>query len=256
MSRPAADIEWASGADATINEPATTEKSIGFVAGDKPPAGYLNWFWNLIALWVMYLRDTFDMQHNTDGTHEDVTASSVDAGSLSSDTSVQTGPDGFTYSSAPTMKVQIGPEYGGWTDAGGPPPTFQCAVPFGVRSITTAGADLFLGVNRLLPERDAGTTYTLTRVVFTYVISAGSMSFSVIRRDTHGETIPTSSTIVSGSYTPGSSGGTRQTAELTINTSTSDSEAIELWVQLAPSGAATDVILLDVTLEYTKSRVE
>lgn len=54
-SKPSDTVDWAAGGD--IVEPGPSEKDAGFVGGEKPPAEYHNWLFNLLGLWSQYLGD-------------------------------------------------------------------------------------------------------------------------------------------------------------------------------------------------------
>lgn len=53
-AKPGSVPQWAtSGAAVT---PSAGKQAIGWVAGERPPAQYLNWWQNLVYLWVLYLQ--------------------------------------------------------------------------------------------------------------------------------------------------------------------------------------------------------
>lgn len=47
---------WASTADTRVIEPSSGYKDLGFQAGYRPPAQWVNWLWKKIYLWLAYLR--------------------------------------------------------------------------------------------------------------------------------------------------------------------------------------------------------
>lgn len=49
--------EWASGVSADIVEPSSDRKALGWEVDDKPPAGWMNWWKNLVYQWVAYLEE-------------------------------------------------------------------------------------------------------------------------------------------------------------------------------------------------------
>ncbi len=53
MDKPASVVDW----DATghIVEPSSGKKTEGWLGGEKPPAEFLNWLFNLLGLWSQYL---------------------------------------------------------------------------------------------------------------------------------------------------------------------------------------------------------
>lgn len=57
MAQPTEDIEWATDGGADIVEPSSGEKEIGWVAGDKPSAGWFNWWMNGVYKWKEYLKN-------------------------------------------------------------------------------------------------------------------------------------------------------------------------------------------------------
>lgn len=46
---------WATDAAADITEPPEATKDTGWNPGIKPPAGFVDWFWNLVYLWIQHL---------------------------------------------------------------------------------------------------------------------------------------------------------------------------------------------------------
>lgn len=54
--KPSKLPEWATvGAD--IDEPLLAQKQIGWEADDIPPNGFLNWWWNLVYLWIQHFSE-------------------------------------------------------------------------------------------------------------------------------------------------------------------------------------------------------
>ena len=49
--------EWASAEGADIVEPSSERKAIGWEVDDKPPAGWFNWWKNLVYQWFNYLEE-------------------------------------------------------------------------------------------------------------------------------------------------------------------------------------------------------
>lgn len=54
MSRPSSFPEWATGA-ASIIEPLTAKKQVGFVEDEEPPEHTFNWWMNLVYQWLQHL---------------------------------------------------------------------------------------------------------------------------------------------------------------------------------------------------------
>ena len=53
MSQPSSKPSWVPSDDATkIIEPSTSKKNTGWLAEEKPPYQYFNWFWNVFSKWV------------------------------------------------------------------------------------------------------------------------------------------------------------------------------------------------------------
>jgi len=52
--RPTQVPEWATGEGADIVEPPAEKKAQGWVQGEKPPAGYFNWFFSQLARWIAW----------------------------------------------------------------------------------------------------------------------------------------------------------------------------------------------------------
>lgn len=57
MPAPVEFPEWATGGGAAIDEPLTAEKELGWVNAMKPPAGWLNWWMNLVYQWIVWFDD-------------------------------------------------------------------------------------------------------------------------------------------------------------------------------------------------------
>lgn len=56
MSRPASPPPtWATDPSADIDTPPDQQQMDGWVAEDIPPAGWVNWFWNLVGDWLTFL---------------------------------------------------------------------------------------------------------------------------------------------------------------------------------------------------------
>ena len=58
MARPSSFPRWATDGGADIDEPPEAQKDDGWVENDTPPHGLVNWFWNLVYLWVIHLSGT------------------------------------------------------------------------------------------------------------------------------------------------------------------------------------------------------
>lgn len=59
MAKPSTDFPtWATDAGADIDTPPTQQQDLGWVEEDIPPAGWINWFWNLIGAWINWLSTT------------------------------------------------------------------------------------------------------------------------------------------------------------------------------------------------------
>lgn len=59
MAIPTDDVPtWATAGGADIDVPSTQRQANGWIAEDIPPAGEINWFWNLLAQWVGWLRQS------------------------------------------------------------------------------------------------------------------------------------------------------------------------------------------------------
>lgn len=56
MAKPTNTPRWADVGGAIV-EPTSGKKNVGNVAGERPPAQYLNWLFNLIYLWIVWLND-------------------------------------------------------------------------------------------------------------------------------------------------------------------------------------------------------
>jgi hypothetical protein len=54
-TRPTQDFEWATSGLKT--DPGAGKKDVGFLVGEKPPARWFNYLYNLIAQWLGYLDD-------------------------------------------------------------------------------------------------------------------------------------------------------------------------------------------------------
>jgi hypothetical protein len=54
MARPDELPRWADGVDALITEPSEGKKTIGWDAGERPPAQFFNWLLNRIYQWLVY----------------------------------------------------------------------------------------------------------------------------------------------------------------------------------------------------------
>lgn len=89
MSRPDQLPEWASGTGADRTEPPSGQKETGWQSGQVPPAGWWNWWANLVYLWLVYIDPYIK----------------------------PTGTVGFQYSdtAVPTLRRDISPPAGGWT---------------------------------------------------------------------------------------------------------------------------------------------
>jgi hypothetical protein len=62
-TKPSSNPRWGDvGGD--IVEPSSGQKDVGFVAGQKAPAQFLNWLLNLLYQWIVYLSDGV-FQHST-----------------------------------------------------------------------------------------------------------------------------------------------------------------------------------------------
>lgn len=55
MPQPSSTPEWAS--TGTRVTPATAKQQQGWITGEKAPAQWLNWWMNLVYLWVVYLKN-------------------------------------------------------------------------------------------------------------------------------------------------------------------------------------------------------
>lgn len=55
-TKPTNTPRWANSGGAIV-EPSSGKKDVGFVAGERPPAQFLNWLLNLLYLWVAWLND-------------------------------------------------------------------------------------------------------------------------------------------------------------------------------------------------------
>jgi len=55
-TKPTKDIHWATSGSADKVEPGGAKKDLGWVADEKPPHNFFNWFWNAWYLWI----DWFD----------------------------------------------------------------------------------------------------------------------------------------------------------------------------------------------------
>lgn len=108
MALPSDLPEWASGGSAVVINPTTAKKAVGFVNSEKPPAGFFNWLFYTINLWLVQLKALFlgtvtVKSLQTDGTGGgaataaagDVVASgNVTAGSTVSGNTVSSGSGG------------------------------------------------------------------------------------------------------------------------------------------------------------------
>lgn len=80
MAKPTTNPEWASDADAPIAEPTASKKGAGWLAAEKPPHQYFNWWMNLVYQWIAYLEGATDsvanflVQHLSSGAHYEMTA--------------------------------------------------------------------------------------------------------------------------------------------------------------------------------------
>ncbi len=64
-AKPSSTTGWGAG---TSLEPTTAKKAIGWVAGEKPPARYLQWLFKTIEEWLAYLKDgALSGDHTLDG---------------------------------------------------------------------------------------------------------------------------------------------------------------------------------------------
>lgn len=68
--------EWASDQD-NIEEPPAAKKKTGWVAGEKPPHQWFNWFFNLVYLWLEWL-DYRGENHAHDGGSDPESVAKVD----------------------------------------------------------------------------------------------------------------------------------------------------------------------------------
>lgn len=53
MARPSSLPDWGGLANLTI--PSGAKRLLGWILKESPPSSFVNWFWNLITLWVVYL---------------------------------------------------------------------------------------------------------------------------------------------------------------------------------------------------------
>jgi len=60
MPKPSTEPEWATEVGADIVEPDQAQKEDGWDVQDKPPAGWVNWWWNLVFLWIQWLATKFN----------------------------------------------------------------------------------------------------------------------------------------------------------------------------------------------------
>jgi len=57
MTRPADYPDWATGASADVVEPTAGKKLVGWVAGERPPAQYMNWLAERVRDYLQWLVD-------------------------------------------------------------------------------------------------------------------------------------------------------------------------------------------------------
>lgn len=60
MSKPTHDPTWATDTGASITDPGSTKQADGWVADERPPAHYFNWWMNLIGDYVDFFRGFLD----------------------------------------------------------------------------------------------------------------------------------------------------------------------------------------------------
>jgi hypothetical protein len=77
MAKPVSLPRWASTGSADVVEPTSGKKDVGFVAGERPPAQYFNWLFELIYDWFAFLDTLF-----TSGGGLTATADSTITGAL------------------------------------------------------------------------------------------------------------------------------------------------------------------------------
>lgn len=64
-TKPTVEPSWATDGGADIVEPASGKKATGWVVDEKPPAGFFNWYMNLMYLWKKFLTDVISFPDAT-----------------------------------------------------------------------------------------------------------------------------------------------------------------------------------------------
>ncbi len=143
MSTPPADLpEW-NVSESNVSEPATARKTTGWAAGEIPAAGHINWLFNLIYKWIVYLYARVQGYTTLQGFYAGVT-------------------DGSSAPLAEIAEVPIGEEIAFQVDGTALPAFVSGNGPFLVVA-TTSGEPRVIARTTAAQVSGAATLFTLTR---------------------------------------------------------------------------------------------
>lgn len=73
-TRPTSLPDWATGGGAEITVPPAPSRASGWLGGIKPPNAWVNWFYNLVYQWLLYVSETMTLYDDLDDALDDLSA--------------------------------------------------------------------------------------------------------------------------------------------------------------------------------------
>ncbi len=157
MAKPTITPRWADIPQVPdrIEEPNSAKKDVGFAPAERPPAEFLNWLFNLVYLWILYLQ-AGDLEGNTsiDGSLDILASHDVTIGdgnlTVNGDVTIQGG--GIINEAGHGDRTLIIPAFAGMTD--GDDITFTLGNSFA--EVNNADGDLSIPVSMRAGQRVKG----------------------------------------------------------------------------------------------------
>ena len=232
MAEPDQLPTWATGGGADISTPTSGQQATGWVEGQSPPAGWFNWWQNLVYLWIAWYYIYI------------LPASTI----------------GFPYKSGDpiALRQDISPAIGGYVQyAGSGTPEYDPAVPRCVQSSSATDPVLMtMPFSQVSNTGISGSYIRIKRLSMLYSrATAGTVvKLQMLRAPRDG----TGSNTVVIQLTGTSTAGTfvEMTSAADIDHDIDPAYVYWFQIELDPDVAKTDARIAFAWYSYTKTRVE